>query len=56
MKTHVYTFVITSCQILPRMSNVSEESYRENQKTNFIFQKLYHLKMWKNKVQPDRHS
>jgi hypothetical protein len=41
MKMRVYTFVITSCQILSRMSNVSDKSYRENQNTNFMFINIF---------------
>jgi len=41
MKTHVYTFVITSCGIIPRMSNVLVRSYRENQNTNFMFINIF---------------
>ena len=41
MKTHVYTFVITSCRILSRLSNVSDSSYRENQNTNFMFINIF---------------
>ena len=40
MKTHVYTFVITSCRILPRMSNVSDKSYRENHHHHLVHEGL----------------
>jgi len=41
MKMHVYTFVITSYRILPRMSNVPDKHYRENQNTNFMFMNIF---------------
>ena len=54
------TFMIILHWILLRMRNVSDKSYRENQNTQFGFNKffpkimLFYEIMWKNMVQPDK--
>jgi hypothetical protein len=55
----VFTFMTISCRILLRMRNVSNKSYKENQKTHFMFKTfsanraVYEI-MWKNMVEPER--
>jgi len=35
------TILIMSCSVLLKMRNISEKSYRENEKTHFIFNNLF---------------
>jgi hypothetical protein len=42
MKTNIYFFII-SCSIIFRMSNVSDESCRENPNTHFMFNNIFFL-------------
>jgi len=41
MKTNTHFFFITSCSITFRMSNVSDESCRENQNSYFMFKNIF---------------
>jgi hypothetical protein len=54
-------FLNISRSILLRVTNVSDESCRENQNTHFMFNNFFFFEnravyeiMWKNNVQPDR--
>ena len=37
----IHTFVIISHRIIIKMRNVSDKSYRESQKTRFVFNNLF---------------
>jgi len=55
-----YTFMVICHLVLPRMTNVSDKSSRENQNTHFMVNKFFFLNhaiyevMWKNMVEPDK--
>jgi hypothetical protein len=58
LQEEVFKFIITSRLITLKMRNVASKSFRENQKTHFMFNNFFNCTvyevMWKNVVGPDR--